>query len=585
VAKAKILTGGVTLLYGPPNTGKSHTLRATYATLAPLDPVARTRLAKHAVSLALDLSRPVADEHGVVRMLWALASVAGSRPGTYVKVSDQDFALVAFSESAPGVGVASLTEFSYVEVDLIEKSLAKELEREVAQVSPPGDWSSSVGAFGDAGRGRPPQLLGPAVRGILSKLGEEGEPLERSRSGRDERAGVEISERGQMEYLDVEDKLCLTRSLTVRVAARGESQPGEVAKSLLRIADSEKSPFARLTSMIAEASKLGPAGPWLNAYLDFAEQGSFYDWAAAWLADAVADAAADAYKAVAHVRAVALVPHGRSQLVKFAEWLWHEPPLSRASRMSLSWLEGDAATLSYLELLRRGARALSEGWFNRDVMGLFRPALAGELAFDRDTETLVYSPGETGRWLPVRLSSPTVAEIAGMALPAVALQDRSLLLVENPESGLHPATQVLVALALAGLPAVAGHEVVATTHSDVVMATLALLADGRPSEGDLERLIRSVAKVAGAGVPDEHIRLLASASSRAADAGIKFYRYTPSGGSVSVSEESPGDVLRDAGGVSEAYDLVASWAVRLLGGREDDADASTSRERRRLKGS
>ena len=93
--------------------------------------------------------------------------------------------------------------------------------------------------------------------------------------------------------------------------------------------------------------------------------------------------------------------------------------------------------------------------------------------------------GGEGQGLPLAQASSTVAELAPLALYIKhRLQPDDLLLVEEPELGLHPGAQRDIARVLAGLANV-GVRVLITTHSDIVLEQLSYFAEAAALQSDL----------------------------------------------------------------------------------------------------
>jgi len=103
---------------------------------------------------------------------------------------------------------------------------------------------------------------------------------------------------------------------------------------------------------------------------------------------------------------------------------------------------------------------------------IFESVMEGILGFDRSGLKYRYKGVE----LPMNLSSGLANEVGFTVLALSALKEGSLVLMEEPETQLHPEAQVRFAFAIAKASEELGYKFVIVTHSPYIMLTLALTA-------------------------------------------------------------------------------------------------------------
>lgn len=198
-----------------------------------------------------------------------------------------------------------------------------------------------------------------------------------------------------------------------------------------------------------------------------------------------------------------------------------------------------------------------EEWSIRLVKAL-EPLLEGRLLADARKKPwyVDWSGAET----PLTLSSALVGEYAALLYAALASRD-GLLLIEEPESQLHPSAQVAMAVFLAALPSLCGCHVVASTHSDLLALTLSYIAHYHPSPGSISQLLQSM--MPHASRYEEGLEILSKAAASSAERNLRIYYFERDGGFTGIRKVEPSEVMSGVPGIKETLGALASWVGRL----------------------
>lgn len=111
--------------------------------------------------------------------------------------------------------------------------------------------------------------------------------------------------------------------------------------------------------------------------------------------------------------------------------------------------------------------------FQKNALEMLRNAIGGELLMKEDL-SITYKDEFSGVEIPLERSSSSVSEIAGIYLLTKFLSKDRLLVVEEPESHLHPRAQMMMARYFARLVR-NGVRIFVTTHSDLLALKAAQL--------------------------------------------------------------------------------------------------------------
>ena len=264
------------------------------------------------------------------------------------------------------------------------------------------------------------------------------------------------------------------------------------------------------------------------------------------------------------------VPFGRSMLVLGLESASREP-FSR-SRFLHRFIRDfySSALASYVYWASKGRSRLLEGRLSERQARLLKavtPLLEGKLSTDA-AGRLLYRDWR-GSLVDFQTSSALVEEVSGLVFALLSIDDNAIVLVEEPEAQLHPGAQIVMALFLASLPSLCGCRVTASTHSDLLAITLSQLAVQKPSKEWIKELLEKLLEkllenLTGdlSSYMKEGIDILAEAVAEATEnLNLKVYEFTREG---RVKPIDPGDVLgKEVPGISKVIDNLTDWAFRL----------------------
>ncbi len=210
----------------------------------------------------------------------------------------------------------------------------------------------------------------------------------------------------------------------------------------------------------------------------------------------------------------------------------------------------EAVARGYAKLLR-GEKAAVE------MIEAFKPLLMGKLR--AEPGELVYEFNGDG--VPVKFASALAAEASALMLAATSLvggeADEKWLLIEEPESQLHPAMQAVAAAVILRL-ASTGIRVAVTTHSDVFAVTLLELVRAART-GTLQKALDSLAERLNVSMP-----VLEEEKLRRLDVRILYTRKRRAGKGYEVAELKLDEALSRLPGLSDVVLEVARWSLERL---------------------
>lgn len=553
--KAELDLGDITMLLGPPNSGKSYTLRSFYTKLIMLDEIARDYIVRAAVDEIEILehieyfSRVVAP--AVLITIAALHKFFQSR--------NFEKTLVFLKEKLGIEKVDVKIEKDKIIVNLqndetmdlaVLANLLNDRLVSTSQELVPWEDSTMVDVYGEASV--------PKMLSLLHEMFETSFEMDKriiEREGISAFLNVVFS-------LEDEDTLKVSTDLQMnlelnskiykllqreyeRISGRLESEGLEredvslfVNKvSRLRLLPSEwrvRAVFRDLSELVSEiknhfASNIG------------------------WRLKSI-------YTEVFNLQSIVFIPFGRSPFVYQLDTISDEPYLWDDL---MGFYENNLTFYSYMHDLSRGRKQVVSGKAEKDLIKMFAPVLQGDLVFDNTTRKLRYR-----RWntidVPINYASALAGEITGIMLPILSMPSESYLIIEEPEAQLHYSAQILMALVLVGLSKRFDHKVILSTHSDVFAITMAYLKELDYDETKISELIRKLLEFQGIKVGNEEIMPLAEAVSQKKDLDIKFHYYEPhQNGTVDVSKMSAKEILKDVPGITAITDILASWALSL----------------------
>jgi len=278
----------------------------------------------------------------------------------------------------------------------------------------------------------------------------------------------------------------------------------------------------------------------------------------------------EAFKSRLGLNNLRFIPFGRSIFILGLESAVREPlrrsgPLRAFIRDSYP-----SAFASYVYWASEGRSRLIERKLNERQARLvkaFTPLLEGVLSADAFGR-LVYRDWR-GSVVDFQMTSALVQEVSGLLFALLSIDDNAIVLVEEPEAQLHPGAQIIMALLLASLPSLCGCRVVASTHSDLLAITLSQLAVQKPDKEWVKELLESLLEKL-IGKPSEemlpHLKegvdVLAEAVAKTAENfNLKIYEFTREG---KVKPVEPEKVLsEEVPGMTKVINELIDWAFRL----------------------
>ena len=251
------------------------------------------------------------------------------------------------------------------------------------------------------------------------------------------------------------------------------------------------------------------------------------------------------------------IPFGRSVFVLGIESASREPFTRPRFLRSFIDVYPDAFA-SYVYWASKGRNILLEGKFtgsHRKILEAAAPLLEGRLV--SDTAGRILYRDWRSSVVDLQASSALVEEVAGLIFTLLTTEEDSIILIEEPEAQLHPGAQIVMALFLASLPSLCRCKVVASTHSDLLAVTLSQLAVQKPSKEWVKELIERLLP----HVKEEVDALSNVVAETVENLDLRVYEFTREG---TVKSVRPEDILgREVPGINRVIDELTDWAFLL----------------------
>ena len=214
--------------------------------------------------------------------------------------------------------------------------------------------------------------------------------------------------------------------------------------------------------------------------------------------------------------------------------------------------------LSLYESIARGYKGLLRGErVAVEMLEIFKPLLMGKLRVEPGE--LVYEFNGDG--VPLKFASALAAEASAFMLAAAGLAldnaEERWLLIEEPESQLHPSMQAVAAAVVLHL-ASTGTRIVATTHSDLFAVTLLELVRAARI-GRLREALHDLAGRLGVSMP-----MLEEEGLKQLDVRVLYTRRRVDGEGYEVAQLDLGEALTRLPGLSDVMLEVARWSLWQL---------------------
>ena len=600
VTDSEIELGDVTLLLGPPNTGKSYTLRTIYAKLFPLDDYA-LRLVKRKLSkrLTSHLERSFTEQASgafrdlvkTIAKIFLAATLIPARDETSSSFED------IFSILMKRIGVKGTIErrgdFFIISIkgpsininintNVLKQATHESLHELVAELVPIKDADSiafepadllriDISFIEESHKHKP--LMG--TRRLLLLFEELLDYIEEASIFRRElyeRGAIPLSIARYLRYIlgrfgialstmtsikPSIDRLELSSTINLKLRFRTHAPiPGEIPTGVgLDNIDN----IERIVDNVFEKASIDPR---LERIITRTT-----DYIGGMIVRGLADSLSETilYNRLREILRSRLeldelrfIPFGRSVFVLGLESASREP-FTRSEFLHRFIGEFYSIALaSYVYWTSRGRSRLLEGRLSEKQARLLEaatPLLEGKLSPDA-TGRLLYRDWR-GSLVDLQMSSALVEEVSGLILALLSVDSNALVLVEEPEAQLHPGAQIVMALFLASLPSLCGCRVVASTHSDLLAITLSQLAVQKPSKEWVKKLLERLLPHV-----EEGVDALAGAVAEATGSlDLRVYEFTRKG---MVKHVRPEDVLgKEVPGISKVIDELTDWAFHL----------------------
>ncbi len=555
---AKLELEDITVLLGPPNSGKSYTLRSLYAQLVMLDKIGRDYIVRDAIK-EIDIL-----EHInyfimtiapkiliiVVALQDYLQSENGERILTYLKhkigideidVKMREDEIIVILQNSAGIDLSILGNLLNEKLNFVLQELIP--------------WTANT-------KIEIPEVSMPEISPLLYEMFVTPFELDRSIdekmginsilrvSLRLENEGIMKITAGMRIHLKLDSPIwdILQRDIELRFKKVRSKNTGEEYVNLLLEEIFE--PRVRLTRLFSE---------WRSRTI-FRDLSKLVWELIDYFVDSIVEQLQSTYKEAINLQSATFIPFGRSPFVYQLDTISNEPYLWDKL---IEIYRNNLPFYSYIYHLSKGRALLLSNNINKELVKIFHPVLQGELIFDRTTKRLRYKKWNTVD-VPINYASALAGEVSGIMLPFLSIPTNSCLIIEEPEAQLHYSAQILMALVLYGLSKKFNHKIIFSTHSDVFAITLAYLKELDYNENTICKLIQKLLEVQGIKVEVEKIMPLVKAVSQVKDFDIKFYYYEPKpDGTVEVLEKPAKEILKEVPGITVITDILASWALNL----------------------
>ena len=613
VADSEIKLGDITLFLGPPNTGKSYTLRAIYTKLFPLDDYAlkfmeeklSERLIVHlehefpeqtsnmfrnlfktitkvVLATIFPLDRNEA-RNGFEKIFYNLMERAKLK-GTIERQED----FITASIEAPPINIA-------LDVSLLKKALQESLYDFITELIPIEDTDSVIFEPTELSRisisfieeTREHEASMRATRRLVLLLEELFHFMERYISGdlyREEHYErvvpfpIARPLRYMSDYSSVVfsarvsvkpniDRLELSSTIVLKLRLRNRAPlPEEGSTTSIGLDDIE-----RIVNDVFERTRINSRLEHSIArIIDYARSIVIKIFTDSLSETILYSSLRETFRSRLGLNDLRFIPFGRSMFVLGLESASREPFtrskfLHRFVRDFYS-----SAFASYVYWASKGRSRLLESRLDKRQIRLLEattPLLEGRLSTDA-AGRLVYRDWR-GSVVDFQMSSALVEEVSGLIFALLSVDDDAIVLIEEPEAQLHPGAQIIMALFLASLPSLCKCRVVASTHSDLLTITLSQLAKQKPSKQQIKDLLGKLLEKLPKNLSEdlsihmkEGIDVLAEAVAEVAESlDLEIYEFTREGRIKSVEPE---DVLgKEVPGISRVIDELTDWASHL----------------------
>jgi len=533
IVDSKIDLEDITVLLGPPNSGKSYTLRALYSTLVILDHIVLQRIMEELIEeIFLDVVENISNNlREIVPII--LNAIDSSQNSQYVDfpeelarnmgMSSKNYTYRIFEED--NTAILSIGDRYSISRGELLNELNQKLESMKGELLPIAlDTKLYLNAS------LPDKLF--VIQNVLYRVLDGYEYIGRQAYSRYPSRYLRLKD-FRIRILEENGSLNIIFKVTIRLNMKylehfrnsaSSIKRDPVLARLFRDLDSIRLDIDRQLERELEVRLSKRIGEYIDATTENFD-----------------------------IRSVSFIPFGRTPLVY------------SSIESGLFMLPDNLLFESYMANIETGIKMLSRGQFNKDVVKMFSPVLQGEIRYDKSAKNIRYQ-----KWgapdLPIEFSSALASEVSGILLPILNAPPNSCIIIEEPEAQLHYSTQIIMALTLIALSNRFGHKIIFSTHSDIFAITLAFLKELRYHERDIIRLVRELLKLQGVpeeSIEDDKIMPLAQAISSKRDFTIHFYYYNPTPSGVEIIPKKVNEIMEDVPGITVVTDILYYWAMNL----------------------
>jgi len=531
IKKATLRFGDITLLMGPPNTGKSYTLKMLYVKLFPLDEYTQ-KIFNNAVSNHIESSIFSESEVTVYHTLKLLVDMFTRReidrnlisPSLNISIIEHDQLTVVEARNPISLNID------------LSKILSSAVHSIVNRLLPAEYITSSVLEPADAMNGAEyivKTLLTAyqlGLRNISSintteQLTAFAEDVFGQNIVRDAKVNID------MLRIQPTDKNMLNIIIVPNLHIELDAKDKELKVDPTKMQNMLKHFARRIGNMIVNTSSEAVSKTIYNALANYMSYAT-------------------------RLNNIRFIPSNRSTIMTEIEYIG-------VSRFKAIEEFFPVTVSSYAYWYHQGRNLFTEGKLSdwqRKLLKASAPLLEGSLEAD---ESLLLYRDWRGVFTDMRTASTSVHSIVSTVFPLLTIDRSSLILVENPEIGLHPRTQILMGLFTVALPSLCSCRVVASTHSDLFATTIAQLAVNKPEKKDVVELIKKLNPHISDGVDE----LAEAVEKSVKNIDVRVYEYTQEGVVKQVNLESL--LSERVPSITEVIDKLISWSSNLTLRRSD----------------
>lgn len=266
---------------------------------------------------------------------------------------------------------------------------------------------------------------------------------------------------------------------------------------------------------------------------------------------------------ISNLEKVRFIPFGRTPLLQEA--------FEKQSSEEFFGPEGDHSENqlynNYERWVQEGSKSLGKVTQTNQFKLLKFLTIQGSLAYDAKGKKLRYKDFR-GKEVDINFASAMANELAGIMLVDLSFDTNGLLIIEEPESQLHPLAQIMMAFTLIAM-AIDGDRIIFSTHSDILGQILFQVFELRPKKDDIVNLF---SKILPETIFNQYIDQFHSFAEKIHTGieNLKTDTYFIDYDGV-ITPFSFSDLGSNTPGITnQVYANLANWVFNLLGRIEED---------------